>query len=135
MKKFLIVAACLVATGLTAQTTTAQPDCDELCQTQRRIEKAMEEQKAALRGLEYEKAKLTQRRYENVKIQFETDFAQFLKENAAIDYAADIDIANAKRLAAERKAAIAAKFKGKWEATIPREVLEKCADSCPPVKY
>ncbi len=118
----------------TAPTTVFDTKCDALCAKQKVLEQKRAELEASIRALDYEKAELQDAQTEQVRIAYERDDAAYLTEAANIDYQAALCRAECDRTANTAKAILTAKYKSKWEAVFPTQVVKRCTDKCPSPK-
>jgi hypothetical protein len=126
-------------TAPTAATTTAttaafESKCDALCKRQKEIEAKRHELEQSLRDLEYEKAQVEDAQTEQVRLTYERDDAAYLTEISTIDYQAALCRAECDRTANTAKAILTSKYKSKWEAVFPTQVVKRCTDRCPSPK-
>lgn len=114
--------------------TVFDTKCDALCAKQKALEQKRAELEASIRALDYEKAELQDAQTEQVRIAYERDDAAYLTEAANIDYQAALCRAECDRTANTAKAILTAKYKSKWEAVFPTQVVKRCTDRCPSPK-
>jgi hypothetical protein len=142
IRKIIFVLIALFATANIFAQTEATPTpaavfetkCDALCQKQKELETRKMELEKSMREVEREVAQLELTTLEQTRIVFQMEDENVEKAKNEIDYQAELCRAQCTKTANDAKALIISKYKAKWEATFPQQVIKRCSDRCPSAK-